>query len=303
MITPPFLEQGDTIGMIAPARSVIEQEIAPFLDWTGKMGYKVKMGESIYKRHHQFSGTDRERLQDLDAMIADDNVKAIVAARGGYGCGRLLEDLNIQLFSESPKWLIGFSDLTALLVAVNRIAKVETIHSWMPYSLKSIAGFSSDSIDSLVRGISGKKLSYKTRSHEMNILGESKGILTGGNLSVLYSIGGTPYEPDYEGKVLFLEDVDEYLYHIDRIILNFEMRGIFNDICGLVIGSFNKMRDNDIPFGKEAYEIIAERAEKYNIPTLFDFPAGHENRNHTLIFGREVTLSVKEGDSLLDFSA
>ena len=302
MITPPKLEHGDTIGIIAPARSVSKQQLEPFLNLVREMGYKVKFGESVFALHHQFGGSDEQRLMDLEMMVMDEDVKVIIAARGGYGCGRLLEELNIQLFSKYPKWLIGFSDITALLSAINRIAGVETIHSWMPYSLHSISGFDSESIDSLFLGLSADILKYETKPHPMNLKGEAKGILTGGNLSVLYSIAGSPYEPDYEGKILFLEDVDEYLYHLDRMILNFEMRGIFNDVAGLVIGSFNKMNDNEIPFGKEAYEIIAERAKKYNIPTLFGFPAGHENKNHTLIFGREVTLTVGEERAHLQFS-
>ena len=301
MITPPPLLKGDTIGITAPARRIMKKELDPFIRWANGEGFNIRLGRNIFKEDNQFAGTDLQRLSDLEMMIKDKEVKAIISARGGYGCGRLLEGLNIRLLSENPKWLAGFSDVTALLVAYNRIAGVETLHTWMPYTLYTHDDFNAESLSSLKEAMSSSQVRYRINPGPMSIEGMIRGRLTGGNLSVLYSLAGTPYEPDYEGKVLFIEDVDEYLYHIDRMIMNFELRGIFQQIAGLIVGSFNKMNDNEIPFGKQACEIIAERAFKYNIPTLFGFPAGHENRNHTLIFGRDVTLTIKKGEAILEF--
>lgn len=301
MITPPPLTKGDTIGITAPARKIMKKELDPFIRWANAEGFNIRLGRYIFKEDHQFAGTDYQRLSDLEMMIKEREVKAIISARGGYGCGRLLEGLNFRLLSENPKWLAGFSDVTALLGAYNRIAGVETLHSWMPYSLFTFNDFNRESLNSFKEAMSLKQLRYRIKPGSMSIEGMIRGRLTGGNLSVLYSLAGTPYEPDYEGKVLFIEDVDEYLYHIDRMIMNFELRGIFQQITGLIVGSFSKMNDNEIPFGKQAYEIIGERASKYNIPTLFGFPAGHENLNHALIFGRDVTLTIKKSEAILEF--
>ena len=302
MITPPAIQHGDTIGIVAPARSVTEEELQPFIKWAEKNGFRIKPGENIFGRLHQFAGSESRRLDDICRMMDDNEVKVILAARGGYGSARLLDEMDLMQFARNPKWIAGFSDITALMSAINRIAGVETLHALMPYTLYSHEAFDPESLDSLIRGLTAQKLTYKIGTNTLNVPGTAKGILTGGNLSVLYSLAGTPYEPDYEGKILFLEDVDEYLYHVDRMILNFELRGIFQRIAGLVIGDFSKMNDNSIPFGKNAFEIIAERAVKYNVPTMFGFPAGHENRNHTLIFGRETTLTIGEAYSELDFS-
>jgi len=299
MITPPLLNRGDTIGIIAPARKISEMELARFMSWAEDSGYNVRKGKNLSGQYNQFSGSDKQRLDDLEDMIKDHEVKAIIAARGGYGCGRLLEDLNINLLTEHPKWIAGFSDVTALLMAFNKIADVETLHTWMPYSLYTFDDFDRESINSLNEVLTTGRKQYVIKPETGSTLGMVRGTLTGGNLSVISSLAGTPYEPDYEGNILLLEDVDEYLYHVDRMILNLEMRGVFNRIAGLMIGAFSQMQDNETPFGKQAYEIIAERAYKYNVPVLFGVPSGHENSNHTLIFGRNVTLTIKEFEATL----
>lgn len=297
MITPPMLSTGDTIGIVAPARSISENEIEVFVESLSDVGIASKYGAHLFGKMDQYSGTIEERLSDLHDMIRDPEVKAIFAARGGYGSAQLLPGLDMKLLQKNPTWLIGFSDMTAIHCAVNK--SMESIHGVMPYSFAMEKPQDKDSFDTIIKGMKGEALQYTVSDHSHNFPGEASGMLTGGNLSVLYSLSGTPYEPDYEGKILFLEDLDEYLYHIDRMVLNFELRGIFEKISGLVVGDHSDMHDNAVPFGKDAYEIIAEMSHKYKLPTMFGFPAGHQKLNYALIFGRLATLSVKDGESLL----
>lgn len=297
MITPPYLNPGDTIGVIAPARSISEVEVAAFDTYMNEAGYHVQFGKHLFGKLNQYSGSVEERLSDLHTMLSDAEVKAVFAARGGYGSAQLLKGLDQELLMKNPKWLIGFSDMTALHSVVNRFE--ESMHAVMPYSLAMEDPQDEESFESLLAALTGSDFEYTMDDHPLNFGGEASGVMIGGNLSVLYSLAGTPYEPDYEKKILFLEDLDEYLYHIDRMVLNFELRGIFEKISGMVIGDLSDMHDNNIPFGKNALEVIAERAQKYNVPTMFGFPAGHKKTNYTLIFGRRATLRVQEGENFL----
>lgn len=297
MITPAYLKQGDTIGIIAPARSISREEIREFVAYFQDHGYKLKFGKYLFGRLDQYSGTVEERLSDLHKMISDPEVKAVFAARGGYGTAQLLPGFDLDLLLKNPTWLCGFSDMTAIHSAVSGM--MESIHGVMPYSFAMGKPQSSLSFETMLMALKGQGLEHLTTDHPLNYPGEVQATLTGGNLSVLYSLAGTPYEPDYKGKILFLEDLDEYLYHLDRMILNFELRGIFEKIVGLVIGGHSDMHDNTIPFGRNVSEIIAERSHNYKIPTMFDCPSGHNQSNHALIFGRQATLRVNDGESML----
>ncbi len=295
MITPPYLSPGDTIGIIAPARSVTESEVSAFTGFMNAAGYKIKFGRHLFGKLNQYSGSVEERLTDLHSMMSDPDVKAVFAARGGYGSAQLLSGLDLNLIRNHPKWIIGFSDMTAIHSEINKF--METMHAVMPYSLAMETPQDEMSFEKVLAALRGEDLKYSVSDQQMNVSGEASGALIGGNLSVLYSLAGTVYEPDCEGKILFLEDLDEYLYHIDRMILNFELRDVFNKISGLIIGDFSGMHDNVTPFGKDALEIIADRVHKYGVPTLFGFPAGHKKPNYTLIFGRLSTLKVKDGEN------
>jgi muramoyltetrapeptide carboxypeptidase len=202
-----------------------------------------------------------------------------------------------ELVRESPRWMVGFSDVTALHAAIGKF--METLHGPMPFSMVMEEPQDETSFRHLLDMLRGGQKVYPTDGHPLDVGGKVRGRLTGGNLSVLYSLAGTRFEPDYEGCILFLEDLDEYLYHIDRMMTNFELRDLFRKIAGLVVGDFSDMHDNDHPFGKNALEIIAEKAHKYNIPTLFGFPAGHKKSNYPLIFGRVSTLTIKQGQHSL----
>ena len=302
MITPSYLMHGDTIGIFAPSRGISRDELKGFQSWATRHGFQLKYGKNLFGALHQFSGTDRERTEDVNDLLRDPEVSAIIAARGGYGSARILEDLDLSRISSQPKWLIGFSDVTALHCAVNRLSRVESLHSWMPVSLGAHNKYDELSCTSLNLGLTGNNLFYETDHHPLNVPGKASGELTGGNLSVLISLAGTIYEPEYEGKILFLEDVDEYLYHIDRMILNLELRGVLQKISGLVVGAFSGMKDNEVSFGKTAYEIISGWTAHLGFPILFGFPAGHDHQNHTLILGREATLIVDETQCSLTFS-
>lgn len=299
MITPLSLKKGDKIGLIAPARSGDEQMIAAFTELAESWGYGIVTGEKLTGRHGQFAAGDRERCDDFMRVWKHPEVRAVMAVRGGYGSARLLESLPYDQLMKDPKWLAGFSDITALHSALNRYAGIETLHTWMPVSLVLEEKADTESIDSLRSVLGGEALRYRCPANPFNLPGKAEGLLTGGNLSVLYSLAGTKWEPDYAGKILLLEDLDEYLYHIDRICLNFDLRGIFGKIAGLVVGGMEQMHDNTVPFGKDALEIISAYAVKYGFPALFGFPSGHRPENRTLIFGRRVTLTVNGEGELL----
>jgi len=296
--TPPPLQKGDMIGLISPARTVTPAEVEPFRDFMTAEGYRVLVPEHLYGEGNQFAATVEQRLCDIQQVFMDPQVKAVFAARGGYGSAQLLPGMDWELIRENPKWIVGYSDITALHAACGKFT--ETLHAVMPYSMVMKEPQDEDSFRKTLEVLGGTWPRYGVADHMLNVPGSASGRLTGGNLSVLFSLAGTPFEPDYEGAILFLEDLDEYLYHVDRMITNFELRGIFRKIAGLVIGDFNDMHDNAVPFGKNALEIIAERATRYGVPTMFGFPAGHKKSNLPLIFGRVSTLTVKEGlNSLL----
>jgi muramoyltetrapeptide carboxypeptidase len=298
MQLPPFLSPGDKVGITAPARWVNEQDIEPFMDALEKEGWVVHTG-SLYRKNNQYSGTDEERLKDLQVMLDDPEIRAVFCARGGYGTARLLDGVDLNAFSASPKWISGFSDITALHACILMKIGTAVLHSGMPYTLRN--GREDPGLASLLDTLSGTLTDYKIPPHEFNREGLADGILLGGNLSVLYSLTGTPYQVPTRGAVLFLEDVDEYLYHIDRMMLSLKMAGLLEQLEGLVIGGMTDMNDNEIPFGKTAYEIIRDAVEPYGFPVCFGFPAGHQEPNLPLVLGREVHLEVNRAGCTMDY--
>lgn len=297
LITPPHLKRGDTIGIFAPARKVLPTQMDAFKSMVEREGYKIIEAPHLYGSNYQHSGSVEQRKSDLQQLLNDPNVRAIFAARGGYGAAQLLNGLTPNIITNDPKWLVGFSDVTALHAVFGKY--LESIHGVMPYSLSMDPPQGDNSFKMLFEFLRGAPLNYSITPHPMNYHGSVTAPVVGGNLSVLYSLAGTSFEPEYDGRILFLEDLDEYLYHIDRMLLNFEQRGIFERIAGLLIGSFSDIHDNEIPFGKSTYDNIAEKAHKYKVPTLFNFPAGHKIDNFPLIFGRLSTLIVEEHSCVL----
>ncbi|KAA3622334.1 MAG: LD-carboxypeptidase [Flavobacterium sp.] len=289
MVTPPYLQAGDTIGIVSTARKVDVTQIQPALDLLARWGLKVKLGESIGAEKNQFAGEDALRARDLQQMLDDPHIKAIWCARGGYGTVRIIDLLDFQKFATNPKWIIGYSDITVLHAHLNGRG-VETLHAQMPLDIDKKTPETANSLKELLFGRQ-YTVSY-TDSSGISRNGSAEGVLVGGNLSVLYSLCGSASQLDTDGKILFLEDLDEYLYHVDRMLQNLRRNGYFNSINGLIIGGLTDMNDNTIPFGKTAEQIVEDMVSQYDFPVCYNFPAGHLMDNRALIMGRNVLLNV-----------
>lgn len=290
LLRPPALQHGDAVYLLSTARKITREEIQPAIKKLEEWGLKVIIGETIGKEWRQFAGTDEERKRDFQKALDDKNVKAIICARGGYGTVRMMDDLSFDEFMKNPKWVVGFSDITFLHVHISNSIGIQTLQAVMPFSFPNATA---DALESLRKELFGEKNTYEIPSHCLNRLGESKGILIGGNLSILYSITGTKSGMNTSGKILFLEDLDEYLYHIDRMMMNLKRSGKLHNLAGLIVGGFTEMKDNKVPFGITAEEIIAEHVAAYNYPVCFGFPAGHINDNRALVMGGKYTLQVQ----------
>lgn len=287
MISPAYLKKGDKIGIVASARKVSEAEMDPGISLLKKWGLEVVPGESLYKEDHQFGGTDLERANDLQQMLDDPSIKAVIFARGGYGTLRIIDQLNFNAFRKSPKWLIGFSDITVLHSHIHPF-QIETLHA------KMLLNFTKNeaSSEALRQALFGELKKYEHTPHPLNRQGIAEAELVGGNLSLLYALTGSVSDIDTKGKILFLEDLDEYLYHIDRMMLNLKRSGKLSHLKGLVVGGMTDMKDNAIPFGKNAEEIILDAVKEFQYPVCFDFPAGHVDLNLPLYLGRKIKLEV-----------
>jgi muramoyltetrapeptide carboxypeptidase len=285
---PPFLKPGDCIGIVAPARKISADELNSAVKQLESWGLKVKSGKHIYSTFNQFAGTDGERLADMQQMLDDKEVKAIISARGGYGSVRIIDKLDFTNFCQCPKWIAGFSDITVFHNHIQTHFGIQTLHCTMPINF----GKDAESTGLLRKALFGELSEYKTEVHPLNRKGKSTGTLCGGNLSLLYALASTPSDIGTTGKILFLEDLDEYLYHIDRMMMQLKRAGKLSHLSGLVIGSFSDMKDNTIPFGKTAEQIILDAVQEYKYPVCFGFPAGHGLKNFPLYMGRKVELTV-----------
>lgn len=291
MITPKSLKIGDKVGIVAPARKIemheIEVSIKVFESW----GLKVELGKNIFAQYNQFAGTDAQRAEDFQYMLDNPDIKAIICARGGYGTIRVLPLLDFSKFLEYPKWIVGYSDITALHAHLNQNLKVKSIHGTMPLNFPNDAS-ENDAVMTLKKVLWGEQNIYEVETHKYNRLGKVEGELIGGNLSVLYSISGTKYDINTKGKILIIEDLDEYLYHIDRMMMNLKFGGKLENLKGLIVGGMSGMNDNTIPFGKTAYEIIHDAVQEYDFPVCYNFPAGHIKNNLALILGDKYKLEI-----------
>lgn len=291
MKRPPSLKKGDIIGLVAPARKINLLEINEAISFIEKQGFNVKYTDELFAEYHQFAGGDETRTAYFQSMLDDDEIKAIISVRGGYGGARIIDQIDFKRFEKKPKWIIGFSDITVFHNHINRNFKIETLHASMPLSFKENTPESLSHIFDILKGGSPE---YKIKSHRLNRKGISKGILCGGNLSVLYSLMGSKSFPDTIGKILFIEDLDEYLYHIDRMMLGLKRAGILKGLKGLIVGGMTDMNDNEVPFGKSPEEIISDTISSYEFPVCYGFPAGHIKNNLPLIMGAEVALNVSD---------
>ena len=301
MITPNKLEKGDKIGIIAPARKIKMSEIEASIKVFQKWGLRVELSENLFEEYFQYAGTEKQRVRDIQLMLDNPEIKAIVCARGGYGTVKILSDLNFENFITHPKWIIGYSDITALHSYLNKIVKSKTIHGTMPINFPKDC-FENEAIISLKGLLFGDSFDYKLKDHSYNRMGEVEGELVGGNLSVLYSLSGTNYDLDTRGKILVIEDLDEYLYHIDRMMMNLKYAGKLKNLKGLIVGGMTEMNDNIVPYGRTAYEIIADAIKEYTYPVCFNFPVGHIENNMALILGAKINLKVCEKEVLISYS-
>lgn len=297
MITPPNLKKGDTIAIVATARKNIDDNLKPAIDLAKSWGLEVVIGKSIGLDDNQLAGTDEQRASDFQTMIDNPNIHAIWCVRGGYGTARMIDLVDFSKFKHNPKWIVGFSDVTVLHSHLSNLG-FATIHGIMPVNVEKA---SPEVEETLRKSLFGESLSYVVPCENENRSGNAEGELVGGNLSILYSLMGSKSQVDCKGKILFLEDLDEYLYHIDRMMLSLRRCGCFEGLKGLVVGSFIKMHDNDIPWGKTANQIIADITKEYNFPVVYNFPAGHIHSNNTLVFGKKVTLEVNDKETKMIF--
>lgn len=289
MIIPSKINKGDEVILVAPSRKVDISALEITEEWLKKQGLIPLRGEHILKVEGIFAGSDRDRNHDLQWAFDHPTAKVIWCYRGGYGSVRLLENINPSRFLEKPKWIMGFSDITFLHCFSNIILNTASIHATMPINVPDNTSKSMKSLsDFLFEG----SLQYEWEENENNKHGQIKSKIVGGNLSVLCATLGTNYQPDFEGNILFIEDIDEYYYAIDRLFWQLKFAGVFHHIKGLILGHFSKMKDNKIPFGLSIEEMVLEKIQEFDFPVAFNFPGGHENENWTLPFGVDMNFTV-----------
>ena len=299
MIKPKYLTKGDKIAIVSTARKISKEEIEPAIKKFTEWGLNVILGKNIFNSYNQFAGTDEERLSDLQQMLDDNSIKAIVCSRGGYGTVRIINKLNFDKFIKSPKWIVGYSDITVLHSKINEL-NIESIHAIMPINFPK-SNKETKSIVSLKKALFGEQIKYEIKPHKFNKHGSAKATIVGGNLSILYSLRGTSLDLDTDGKILFIEDLDEYLYHIDRMMQNLKLGNKLKNLKGLIIGGMCDMNDNTIPFGKDAYEIINDAIAEYNYPVCYNFPSGHIKQNLALILGGKISLDINNLQTTVEF--
>ncbi|MBR4919350.1 MAG: LD-carboxypeptidase [Bacteroidales bacterium] len=299
MIIPPYLESGDTIAIAAPARKVSEQEMLPAVRFLQEAGFHVHLDERLFAECHQFAGDEPTRAGYIQELLDNPDIKAVWFARGGYGSARIIDNLDFSAFCRNPKWLVGFSDVTVFHAHVHQRYDMATLHGTMPINVHD-GEFNSPANRSLIDALTGRQLRYEIPEHPLSRLGEFSAPVVGGNLSILYSLMGSPSELDTDGKVLFIEDLDEYLYHIDRMMTNLDRSGKLRNLAGLIVGYLSDMHDNTIPYGKNAEEIVAEHCQKYGFPVIFNFPAGHEVLNKAIRMGCRMNCQIQNQQIIIE---
>lgn len=301
MVTiPPYLKKGDTIGLVCPAGYMPEEKVQTCLQVLQQWGYRVKFGKTIGgPSTTYFSGTDEERRADFQQMLDDDEVKTILCARGGYGTGRIIDTINFKKFKKQPKWIVGYSDITVLHSHIYSHYNIATLHAPMAGAFNE-EGFKNEFVLSLKKALEGKKLKYQCEGHPFNRKGEAVGELVGGNLALLAHLIGTDDDIKTKGKILFLEDVGEQLYNIDRMLHQLKRSGKLARLAGLIFGGFTDLKDTDRPFGQSVHEILHEIVKEYDYPVCYDFPVSHTDRNYALKIGVGYKLKVGKSKVTLE---
>ncbi|HUC79788.1 MAG TPA: LD-carboxypeptidase [Flavisolibacter sp.] len=299
MKIPPYLKKGDTIGIVAPAGFMDIEKMQTCIDTLDSWGYNVVMGATTHSHSNTyFSGTDEERLNDLQQMMDDKNINAILCARGGYGTSRIIDDLSFKKFKKNPKWIIGYSDITVLHCHLYANYNIASLHAPMAAAFND-GEAANPYIQSIKKALEGEPAHYEVESHEFNKEGSAEGELVGGNLSLLAHLIGTDSDIKTKNRLLFIEDIGEYLYSIDRMFLQLKRSGKLDKLAGLIIGKFSDSKDTERPFGKSVYEIIHDQVKGYDYPICFDFPVSHERENYALKVGGEYSLEIANGKTSL----
>ncbi len=296
---PPYLKKGDTIGITCPAGYMAAEKAQTCIDTLQQWGFNVMVGKTLGSSSaNYFSGTDDERLEELQAMLDSENIQAILFGRGGYGVSRIIDKIDFTQFKKKPKWLIGYSDITLLHTHIHTNLKIATLHSPMAAAFNDgVEG--NEFIEALRKAITGKKANYKCAAHPLNRKGTATGELVGGNLALLAHATGTPSDLNTKNKILFIEDIGEQVYAIDRMLRQLQRSGKLDKLAGLVVGNFTDVKDTDRPFGKTVYEVIAEIVKDYNYPVCFGFSVGHCKENYALKVGVQYKLYVSNKQSSL----
>jgi muramoyltetrapeptide carboxypeptidase len=297
--TPPYLQKGNTIALVCPAGYMAIEKAQACIDTLQQWGYKVKLGNTLGGNSQTyFSGTDEERLADFQQMLDDDEVQAVLCARGGYGMSRIIDNIDFKKFKKQPKWIIGYSDITVLHSHLYSNYYIASVHAPMAGAFND--ELPNEYVTSLKNVLVGKKIKYSCPSHEFNKKGEAVGELVGGNLSLLTHLACTSSDLKTKGRILFIEDVGEYLYNIDRMLLQFKRSGKLSKLAGLIVGGFTDMKDTERPFGKTVYEIIRDAVKEYDYPVCFGFPLSHEKENYALKTGVGYKLKVAKSKTALE---
>jgi len=302
---PPYLKRGDVIGIACPSGYITMEDIQPAVDKMKEWGFEIRIGDTVGLRDFTFAGSDEQRTRDFQNMIDDNSIQAIMLGRGGYGAVRIIDAIDFKNFTKHPKWIIGFSDATIFHSHINKNFGIATVHSKMCNSFPSDRNNATpqqiDSIESIKKCLIGDKMQYGAQTNTFNKTGTAEGILVGGNLSILENLAASKSDINTDGKILFIEEAEEYLYNIDRMLWNLKRSGKFDNLKALIAGGFNNIKADDPgeDFGKTVYEMILEKVKEYNYPVCFDFPVGHQKENYALKCGVKHRLNVSDNSVTL----
>ncbi len=288
---PPYLKKGDTIGLVCPSGTLPAKKAATCMRTLESWGYKVKIGKTLGTQHHYFSATDEARAADVQEMLDDKNVQAVLCGRGGYGMSRIIDLLDFRNFKKHPKWVIGFSDITLLHNHCTQVLKTASLHAPMAGAFNN-GQSNNEWVLSLKHALQGKKANYKAAPHALNRTGTATGKLVGGNLTLVAHAVGSVSGLQTKNAILFLEDIGEYKYNIDRMMIQLKRAGMLTNLAGLVVGGFTQTKDSDPAFGASVYEIIQSAVAEYSYPVCYDFPVSHDKENYAIKHGADYTLQV-----------
>jgi muramoyltetrapeptide carboxypeptidase len=298
VIIPPYLQPDDTIAIICPSGYMPLEKAQRCIETLQQWGFKVVLGKTVGHQYNYFSGTDEERLRDLQLMLDDSTIKAVYCGRGGYGLSRIIDKINFEKFIQQPKWIIGYSDITLLHAHVYSNFNIAGLHAPMVAAFNEMEE-SEKYIFSIYKSLIGEQQAYTCASHHLNRNGVSNGELVGGNLSLLAHIVGSSSDINTKNKILFIEDIGEYKYNIDRMLMQLKRAGKLDALAGFILGSFSEMKDTTIPYGKDLKEIIFDAVKEYNYPVCFDFPVGHVKENYALKIGMKYQLTINAGETII----